>query len=277
MTRWGVDIDQSFHPAEVERVIEQLTEKDGGTPVLLLDEIDNLLRWDLRHDDGNVPEALFRAFRAVSQEGRARFIFSGERLIAERLWDPASPHWNFCRPVALRQLGRDASDDLLRRPLAELGVELIDEASFLDVAWAHSQGHPQIGQFLGDLLVRELNTRAPDERGELGTADIELVVETAEFKRHYATTYWGQATATERLITALLAQGVMSLADLRSAADGVVDGHALERALRMLELYGIVERVDDPLVLQASWMPQALDAFGGAEAVAQDELARLHE
>jgi hypothetical protein len=273
--RWEVDLDPTFRPAQVDSMISQLTARGEGTPVLILDEVDNLLRWDLEHADANVSEALFRAFRAASQEGSARFIFSGERLIAERLWDPASPHWNFCRPVALRQLDRAASDDLLRRPLAELGVELDDEQEFLDTAWSHTHGHPQIVQFLGDLLVRELNSRPADERAELAGTDIHDVVDSAAFRRHYATTYWGQATSAERLVSALLAQGVSSLAELRAGADDLLDVQELERALRMLDLYGIIEAVDDPVRLRAEWMPEALEAFGGASVVAADEIARI--
>jgi hypothetical protein len=275
IARWGVDVDPAFHPAHIQSVIRQLSDREGGMPILILDEVDNLLRWDLEHDDGNVSEALFRAFRAASQEGSARFIFSGERLIAERLWDPSSPHWNFCRPIALRQLEADASADLLRRPLSELGVDLDDEGEFLDVAWQHTQGHPQIVQYLGDLLVQELNNRPPDERSELAAADVERVVDSAAFKREYVLTYWGQATGAEKLITALLAQGATTLAGLRTATEGLLDGVELEDALRMLELYGIIDGADDPVVLRATWMPQAFEAFGGVQAVADDELARL--
>ena len=38
---------------------------------------------------------------------------------------------------------------------------------------------------------------------------------------------------------------------------------------------GIIEAVDDPVTLRAEWMPEALEAFGGASVVAADEMARV--
>ena len=48
-------------------------------------------------------------------EGVCQFVFSGERLLAERLWDASWPHWNFCLPVPVKQLDRGAADELIPR------------------------------------------------------------------------------------------------------------------------------------------------------------------
>lgn len=276
--KWQVEAAHDFSPGAVSDLVEQLRERGTGRLVLILDEIDNLLRWDQDHDDSYVSEAFFRACRALSQEGAAQFVFSGERTIAERLWDPASPHWNFCRPLMLRQLPSKAAGDLLHRPLASLGVELSDPDLSLGIVWDRSAGHPQIIQKLGEDVVALLNTRDPEHRARLSTADLDSVTDSAEFRRHYVTTYWGQATAYEQLLSALIALDIDSMEALRGELDErslASDADSFNAALRMLALYGIIDDAEDPITLRATWLPEALVPFGGAERVASDTEAIL--
>lgn len=277
--RWDVSVDAVFAPSHMTTIVRQLARRaKGSRVVILLDEIDHLLRWDQVHDDGNVPEALFRACRALSQQGDAQFVFSGERFVSERLWDPASPHWNFCRPVPVKQLARQAADNLLIQPLEDLGVEIVDQESFREASWTRTQGHPYITQFLGERLVLALNARAADERGLLSPDDVAAIGDGVEYRRHYAETYWGQATPLERLITSLVVQGATAVDGLRAelASVGVErDAVSINRALQMLGLYGIVDEVQGTIRLRASWFPEALEALGGDDAVAADEVERL--
>jgi hypothetical protein len=271
--RWDVDVQHSFSPSAIALVVRELQARRGGRLVLLLDEVDHLLRWDQDHGDAYVPEAFFRACRALSQEGATQFVFSGERTIAERLWDPASPHWNFCRPLPVKQLTRHATDELLERPLRSLGVALDDRDEALQLAWARSEGHPQIVQRLGEELVNRLNARPPDQRSALTRNDIASVSGGPAYAQHYVTTYWGQATTYERLITALIAVGARDKNELRDALedhDSRSDAEALEAALRMLDLYGIVDDLEGPLQLRAAWLPEAMEALGGAARLAKD-------
>ena len=128
----------------------RLDDGSGRPLVLLLDEIDRLLDWDYNQTESGVNEAFFRTCRTISQEGKAQFVFSGERIIAQKLWDPHSPHWNFCRPLQLQQLNSEASEKLLLDPLKSLQIEVDNLASFRKAAWHYTSGHPQIIQFLGD-------------------------------------------------------------------------------------------------------------------------------
>jgi hypothetical protein len=271
--RWEVALPEQFAPAHVATLVEQLQGRGEGKIIIALDEVDHLLRWDQSHADGLVPEAFFRACRALSQEGTAQFVFSGERTIAERLWDPASPHWNFCQPLPVKQLSRNATDALLRNPLRALGVALYPVDECLELAWGHSHGHPQIVQFLGDLIVRRLNERAPEERSIVQPSMIAELAEDEDFRRHYLTTYWGQSTHFERLLTALLSLGHRTVDALRDALAGYAlpaDADAVTAALRMLDLYGIVEGVSERLTFRAEWFPEAMTALGGPEVAAAD-------
>lgn len=271
---WNVDAPEEFEPHHLSDLVSQLTRTADGQVVLLLDEIDQLLEWDRRHTEDSVPEAFFRACRSISQTGAAQFVFSGERTIANRVWDPQSPHWNFCRPVALSQLSSEAATLLLIQPLRGMNITITDEGAFGAEAWSFTSGHPQIVQFLGDRLVRLLDDRSDRTQLSLSVDEIRQVTGTYEFAEHYISTYWGQATRLEKLISLLVAQMPANVADLGTAlsAHGLDnDSDELMSALRMLQLYGVLEEDDHRFVLRAKWFAAALEHFGGVEA----ELDRL--
>jgi hypothetical protein len=276
--RWGVELPNRFSPAAITRLVRDLATRRPGRLVIALDEVDNLLTWDQNHGTTHVHEAFFRACRALSQEGAAQFVFSGERVIAQRLWDPSSPHWNFCRPVPVKQLDRKAADALLAFPLRAMGVQLEEYSNIVEMAWERSHGHPHIVQFLGERIVRSLNERSPEARGTVETTLVADILDSVDFARHYVTTYWGQAQPLERLVTALISAGHMTFESLRDAMAGWnldVAADSIDAALRMIDLYGIVSSLEEPLELRAAWLPAALNAFGGVNAVVNDWAERV--
>nr|WP_295470414.1 AAA family ATPase [Mesorhizobium sp.] len=261
---WGVALPPDFRPGHLADLVDQLAKKGEGQVIIILDEIDQLLDWDQQHSADSVPEAFFRACRSLSQEGAAHFVFSGERRIANRLWDPHSPHWNFCREVQLTQLDRDAATALLVNPLQAMNIGIADAAEFEEEVWLRTSGHPQIVQFLGDRLVRSLDDRLDRRRLELGVHDVVSVTETFEFVEHYLETYWGQATPYEKAVSRIIADGRATSAEILSQlADHPDHGGAetLSNALRMLQLYGIVEERDGRLCMRAAWFNKALAHF----------------
>ena len=268
---WNLHLTRRFRPHDLITAIDQLTERATGRVVLLLDEIDQLLEWDAQHSDDEVPEPFFRALRTLSQAGSAQFVFSGERLIARKLWDPHSPHWNFCQPLELRQLTRSATEQLLLSPLRSLQIEIGQEESFVDHVWSLTSGHPQLAQALGDQLVRMLNDRPISRRRFLGPDDVVAVGDTYEFREQYLQTYWGQATNLERLISVWLAMGRCDVAELRqSLADASVANveAVLPEAIRILHLYGIVDTVDERIIIRAEWFALALKAYAPLDSLA---------
>jgi hypothetical protein len=262
---WHVDLPEDFNPQYLFDLVSQLRFRTERKIVILLDEIDHLLAWDMRHQKDQVPEAFFRACRTISQSGEAQFVFSGERTIATKLWDPHSPHWNFCRPIPLQQLDKEATEKLLIQPLQSLQVEISDIMGFGEMIWKVTSGHPQIVQFLGDQLVQQLNQRPPTERAYLSVKDIQDVTKSFEFKDHYITTYWGQATPLEKLISLLVVLGINSpseiIRELQEKKVSITETNVIE-ALRMLDLYGVVTQERDIYILRASWLEDALKAYG---------------
>lgn len=262
---WNVEVPEDFSPRSLPIMIERLSEKSEGHAVLLLDEIDQLLLWDQEHDEDTVPEAFFRACRALSQAGSAQFIFSGERAIARKIWDPHSPHWNFCRDIQITQLSKADAIDLLLSPIRELGIAVTDVSIFSDLAWKFTSGHPQIVQYLGDRLIRTLNQSEGEVELRVTPQQLTDIVESFEYAEHYVTTYLGQATPLEKSISYLVGQGTTSIAGVRARlgqSEEALDEIEFATALRIIQLYGIVEVEGNDLKLRAEWFPDAMKFFG---------------
>lgn len=270
---WQVHASDTFSANAVEEMVAQLQTGHHGPLVVMLDEVDNLLRWDRSSVFGGMDEPLFRTLRSLSQEGSAQFVFSGERLIANVLWDPSSPHWNFCRSIPVRQLTREDALALFANPIRALGVHFADETSALTEVWQATSGHPQIVQQLGELVVSTLNDRPSDKRAELKTTDVAGIAASVEFRRHYVHTYWGQATTLERLVTALVAEGCTTIDEIMDRCVELsipVPLHKLETGLRMLDLYGILVESESGLGWRAQGFPTALEALGGPRLIIED-------
>lgn len=265
----GVRFEGDFRPPMLHSAVEQLAKERGQVPVLLMDEVDQLIQWDMEQKDfGSVPEAFFRTCRAISQEGTAQFVFSGERTIANKIWDPESPHWNFCRSIELHQIRREPTEELFFGPLRAMNVNFEGQGDIADALWLRTSGHPQIAQQIGDEIVKVLDGREDREKLLISLPDVDSVTEHYDFAEHYLTTYWGQASRNEKILSLVIAEGDY---DASQIGDRLLEIGAksvdVGAALRILKLYGVVEGVGDTFSLRAEWFPNALEHFGGAEAV----------
>ncbi len=111
--------------------------------VLLLDEADNLILVDRTND-----WALFKTMRALVNSGRAQIVLSGERVLRNALRDPASPLFNFANEILLGALEFRAVEELITRPMKQLGIELVDETKMVKRIYNFTFGHPNIIQRL---------------------------------------------------------------------------------------------------------------------------------
>jgi hypothetical protein len=275
---WNVELPTDFKPKHLLDLVNKLKDTEGRSTVILLDEIDQLLDWDKAHtDDDQVPEAFFRACRAISQDGAAQFVFSGERTIANRLWDASSPHWNFCRPLMLRQLNTSEAASLMADPLEALGVRIDERDDFLKACWACTDGHPELLQLIGDKIVGLINQR---ERRNVYTCpeDVLHVSTQFDYAEQYLETYWGQATDLERVVSILLLEGVCTLDRLVAHLDHLthnVSGENIQSALHMLDLYGIARQTAKGYELRAIWFSTALNFYGGPESAINRYIGKL--
>jgi hypothetical protein len=184
----------------LRRVVMRLRGRPGNagrTVVLELDEVDNLLRYDLANG-----VHLFRTFRALSDEGLCRFVLCGERVLDTVLRDPALPLQGFCGSLRLGYLTQEDALRLVREPLAELGVSLQDPEGLTEAIIALSGRHPNILQAICQLLVERVAGR--QERIIL-FPDVDAVGRSSAFHDLFFEVCWGNATTIERLVSVLMA------------------------------------------------------------------------
>ncbi len=223
-----------------------------GTIVILLDEVDALLQYDLARQ-----ETLFRVFRALSQEGRCRFVFCGERVLDARLHAPDSPLFNFCDVIHLSYLDERSTRRIIREPMADMGIEFED----LETTVAHiidiSSCHPNIVQYICQRLIQVINARG---NRMIRLADLAAVAESGSFREFLLEVVWGNATALEKMLSLLMiAQPVTTLSQLSQKLERLgirVTYRQLEEALRGLSLYSIVHKEAQGFIFDHRMFPE---------------------
>jgi hypothetical protein len=223
-------------PLSIRKVLSKLkAEVAGRQVVLILDEVDELLAFDA----GAKPAGqLFRTFRALSQEGVCRFVFSGSRTLYRHLHDPQSPFFNFCEDLILKPLEQKSVVEIVTKPMHQLGIELPEEEALVDRIIYLSSSHPNIAQWLCDMLIKSATIR------RLTLDNLDKISTDPRFCRHYVETAWGDATALEKLISLLASEASFELNDIyeRLASHGVKDRNKIRDALEMLQLYSLLDR-----------------------------------
>jgi hypothetical protein len=223
-----------------------------GTIVILLDEVDALLQYDLQHQ-----ETLFRVFRALSQEAKSRFVFCGERLLDARLHAPDSPLFNFCDVIHLSHLDQQSTRRIIREPMADMGIDFED----LDTTVAHivdiSSCHPNIVQYICQRLLQAINARGSRV---IKLTDLAAVAESGTFREFLLEVVWGNATALEKMISLLMIPQPMtalSQLDEKLGHLGIRAKHRqLEEAMRGLDLYSIVHKEPRGFVFDHRMFPE---------------------
>ena len=264
--QWSVDVPNEFKPHHLFDIVKQLKGDSSQRVVLLLDEIDQLLSWDQQHTDNEVTEGFFKACRAISQESLAEFVFSGERTISQKMWDPHSPHWNFSKILFLQQLSRSASDRLLIEPLRALQIIINNESFLLNEAWERTNGHPRLLQYIGDKLIRSVNARVDRQSTAISLEDIIHITESYEYAENYLATYWGQATPLEKLLSLMIGDDTINpiLIENKLKQLGlIVSREQISDALRMLDLYGIIIADGFGYIKKLTWFNDAVNFYGG--------------
>lgn len=228
---------ESTAPDTLRRAIIRLRRRSGNALiVLLLDEVDNLLAFDIANNT-----RLFRVFRALSQEGLCRFVFCGERQLNDGLHDPDSPLFNFCHVTRLSYLLPREARRMVQEPMMGLGIVFEDADALTEEILALTSCHPNLIQVICQMLIVEVNAR---EERIIRREDLERVRTSDEFRDTLLEVTWGNATALERLITVLMAtRSQFTAEDMRQAlgAQGCwVTGDKLEAALRSLVLFSIL-------------------------------------
>lgn len=225
----------------MRRTIMQLRLRHHGCViVLLLDEVDNLLAFDILRQ-----ARLFGLFRALSQEGLCRFVFCGERQLHAALHDPHSPMFNFTSVLPLTYLSSRAAQRMVEEPMASLGITFESPVEIPQSIVELSSCHPNLVQFICQVLIETIS-----ERGDrvIRSGDLAQVRASTRFREFFLEVTWGSATPLEKLITLLMVDRTgFTAEDVRHALVGrgkTIRSGELERALDELVLFSVLKRED---------------------------------
>ena len=261
-------------PLDFLRFVEYLRRKySNSSVVLLLDEEDALLNYD--HQNG---ETLSKLFRSLSQTDQCRFIFCGERGLHVRQRDPASPFFNFCHPISLRYLDRQAVTRIISEPMRNLGLTLYQADGLFERIYRISSGHPNIVQYICHRLVESI---AQTKRRYIAPADLAAIQTGHDFFEYFLEVIWGTATPLERLVSLLVETREFTFRDIKRGlkAEGIEATYEqITEALDNLVLYAIFERRGTgEYKLTASSLPDVVhkhDAMGVLRDSLYKEAAR---
>jgi hypothetical protein len=208
--------------------------------VLLLDEVDALFSSDA--DDKDRPHLLSQSLRALVQSRVFSLVVTGERALYRLTSDPHSPHWNFCIPMRIGPLTRQAASQLIRDPLEVLSISLSEDA--IDAALDGTACHPNLLQYLGNRLIESTALRTPSGGlGAIQLSDVQGLTHSPQFESRFVSVFWSQATPFERLVSVLLGREEGSpLQELLLQVRRLIpkaEVSELQRALGFLELYSI--------------------------------------
>jgi hypothetical protein len=207
--------------------------KSNKRLVCLMDEVDELVARDLQNGGES---RLLATLRALAFEDEARFVLSGSRTLNRLGHDPKSPLFNFCEWLTVGMLDTRSVDEIVTKPLEQLGFLLTDPVAILSRIMRATGGHPNLVQWLCDRLVRTTS----GQRISVGT--VTEVADSTAYHDHLVETIWGDATPVERLATLVVPAPEFSRADFETAmrSYGVVDAEVVTEALTTLQLFSIV-------------------------------------
>lgn len=253
-TMWKAPLSTPTAEGFRQMAAELSAQHSGRTLVMLFDEIDTLLQYDIAQG-----QHLFQIFRALSQEGHVRYIFCGEKLLHAALHDSRLVFFNFCNVLTLSYLTPDEARRVVLEPMHEMGVALEDEPALADHIVALTAGHPNIVQYVCQKLIERINVR----RARVITrADVDAVSQSPQFAEYFTEVAWSNANALERLLTLLVLDHpevtANEMADMLHAYDLQIAPAQLERALNGLCLYSIMCQDGSKYTFAAPALPQVL-------------------
>lgn len=132
----------------------------GRRIIFIFDEIDYFFEFDRKHNF-----KVLKIFRSMAQNDYCQFIFAGFKTLSPYKRSLDSPLYNFCEPINMAPLDKDAALDLITEPMKSIGIEFHDKAD-REVILEYTARHPNLLQFYGKYLIEKIgkHRRVEDKR-----------------------------------------------------------------------------------------------------------------
>jgi len=214
----------------------------------LLDEIDELLDADAREQPAGM---LAKTFRALAHEQLCSFVFAGSKTLHHHLHDARSPFFNFCQEYALGPLSQKGVEEIVVKPMRQLGIVFEDQERVVGEVLRQTSCHPSLVQWLCDQLVASVQGHI------IGLHNVERIVAGQAFRQHYLETAWGDSSTLEKFVSLLIDPPHTSMDVLRQVAAGYsVTYEALRSALDTLKIFSLVSLEADSVSFVLAQFPE---------------------
>lgn len=247
-------------PHEFPNLVRMIQEQHPEQMIVFqFDEIDQLLAFDVAQGHG---ETLFRTFRALAQDKRCQFIFSGERTILERLDNPKSAFYNFAIPIAPALLDRTIADRLVQEPMQLIGLHIEQTEAALALIYEKTAGHPNLIQFV---CKRVVEAASQSGKRRISLAMIREQCESRTYLDRYLSTFLSQSTGIEAAMAlCVLEQGRATESEILAWMEqsGVqLTAAQVLRGLRYLTLSHVLTPAPDGYTIKPPLLATSLSIF----------------
>ena len=253
--------------------LQSVISKSDMPIVLILEEVDTLLA-----SDNTEVYALLAVFRMLAQsQNSCSFIFSGGRVLSQKLRDPQSVLYNFLQRLILGNLHREEMDRLIIEPLTFIDIQVPDRDAILDAIWWLTSGHPNLTQYVGNFLVEAVNK---SHERFVSFNDVENLRSNEKFIQHYFRVIWGNASPLEKLISLLMPASDFSLDDVQKALENTgISATKMDviSAVEMLVVLSILARRGQFYYFAPHAFHELLDLNYEKESLINLEIANLTE
>lgn len=232
---------------------EELAEQLRNTELhflLLVDECDRLLL------DREPAASLEHFARSMSNEEYVRLVFAGYKILSERIRDRSSSFYNLFEPMELGPLVKRDAEELLRQPMARIGVQF-DRDDVVDRILELGSTVPWL---LQEMCVELLNLLHARNSRIITLPDVETVYKSATFTKHM-TAYVRDDTdmpLLERLIAYLLVREDAYGLDEKQifeAVNRVTYGTSLTDIRKALSYLTSTYVIEDNAGIYRFWLP----------------------
>jgi AAA+ ATPase superfamily predicted ATPase len=161
--------------------ITKQAESGGHRYLFLLDEVDRLVQYDMRHD-----EKIFNTFNRMSNEimknneTAARFILFGFQQMFEQMKNPSSRLYNFMVFLPLQALDWEGAMSLVTRPIENIRVRWNNKDDALYLVDSCSR-HPRLLQAACHALLTHLDSKK-EKRDIIERIDVDIALTSPEFR-----------------------------------------------------------------------------------------------
>ncbi len=183
-------------------IVRQYSMK-GQRFLFLFDEVDNLIEFDLKHQN-----KIMKTLRSMSQTNICQFIFSGFKELYNQKRDIDNPLYNFFQEIRLKPLNEREALRLVSEPMESIGISY-DKEEDQKLILEYTACHPNLVQFFCMHLIKEVEDhKEVEHKRTIFRQDIENVFgdEYEKYIIDEVYMFFTDLSSLERLILIILSE-----------------------------------------------------------------------